>query len=88
MSDIACWITFFADGARRSSSRWVLYSRFGDAGFLCADGMIILLRDLYGKPPCLATIGLEPRLIDARFVAIDVVLVLFYIGLLSGFKRF
>src|SRR5437899_404880 len=58
---MACWITFFADGARRNSSRCVLYSRFGDPGFLCADGMIILLRDLYGKPPCLATIGSPAR---------------------------
>src|SRR5258705_9994133 len=77
---MACWITFFADGARRNSSRCVLYSRFGDAGFLCADGMTILLRDLYGKPPCLATIGPEPRLIDARFIDLDFVLVLFYIS--------
>src|SRR5208282_3732501 len=37
---MACWITFFADGARRNSSRWDLYSRLGDTGFLRADGMI------------------------------------------------
>ena len=45
MTDIACWITFFADGARRNSSRWDLYSRLGDTGFLRADGMITLLRE-------------------------------------------
>ena len=33
----------FADGAKRNSSRWDLYSRFGDADFLRADGMITLL---------------------------------------------
>jgi hypothetical protein len=44
VTDMACWITFFAEGARRNSSRWDLYSRLGDAGFLCADGMISLQR--------------------------------------------
>ena len=51
---MACWITFFAEGARRNSSRWDLYSRLGDAGFLCADGMITLQSILYGNSPCLA----------------------------------
>src|SRR4051812_935429 len=65
---MACWITFFADGARRNSSRSVLYSRLGDAGFLCADGMITLLRGLYGNSPCLARVTAHryhrPRLPD------------------------
>ena len=33
----------FADGAKRNSSRWDLYSRFGDADFFRADGIITLL---------------------------------------------
>ena len=39
-------MTFFAEGATRNSSRWDLYSLLGDAGFLCADGMITLLEKL------------------------------------------
>src|SRR5208282_2624232 len=50
---MACWITFFAYGARRNSSRWDLYSRLGDTGFFRADVMIILLEGLYGNSPCL-----------------------------------
>src|SRR5258708_37909360 len=57
---MACWITFFADGARRNSSRWVLYSRFGDAGFLRADGMVALLGCLYGNSPCMTRGGARP----------------------------
>jgi hypothetical protein len=43
---MACWITFFADGARRNSSRSDLHSRLGDAGFFRADGVINLLNKL------------------------------------------
>jgi hypothetical protein len=46
VTDIACWITFFADGARRNSSRWDLNSRLGDTGCLRADGMMALLEEL------------------------------------------
>ena len=35
-------MTFFAEGAKRNSSRWDLYSRLGDLGFLRADGMLFL----------------------------------------------
>jgi hypothetical protein len=51
---MACRITFFAEGAKRNSSRWDLYSRLGDADFLCAEGMITLRIVLYGNSPCLA----------------------------------
>jgi hypothetical protein len=59
VTDIACWISFFADGARRNSSRWDLYSRLGDADFLRVDGMITLLNNMYGNSPYLvrATAG-------------------------------
>jgi hypothetical protein len=53
VTDIACWITFFADGAMRNSSRSDLYSRFGDAGLLRADAMISLLGHMYGIYPYL-----------------------------------
>jgi len=43
VTDIASWITYLADGATRNSSRSVLYSRFGDADLLRADGLDILL---------------------------------------------
>jgi hypothetical protein len=56
VTDIACWINFFADGARRNSSRWDLYSRLGNAALLRADGMIILLKKgMYGNSPYLAS---------------------------------
>ena len=58
MTDIACWITFFADGARRNSSRWDLYSRLGDTGFLRADGMIASPESLYGNSPYLTRVRL------------------------------
>jgi hypothetical protein len=54
VTDIACWITFFADGASRNSSRWDLYSRLGADGFLRADGMVSLLGCMYGISPYLA----------------------------------
>ena len=53
MIDIACWISFFADGARRNSSRWDLYSRLCDADFLRVDGVITLLKIMYGNSPYL-----------------------------------
>src|ERR1700675_298371 len=48
---MACWITFFAAGARRNSSRSVLYSRLADIGFLRVDGITALLGYMYGNTP-------------------------------------
>src|SRR5215475_11259341 len=47
-------MTFLAEGASLNSSRCVLYSRLGEAGFLRVDGMI-LLKPLYGILPCMAS---------------------------------
>lgn len=41
----------FADGARPNSSRWDLYSRLSNAGFLRANGMTTLLSFLRGNAP-------------------------------------
>src|SRR5665213_3017420 len=58
---MACWITFFADGARRNSSLSVLYSRLGDASFLGVDGMMTLFRFMYGKTTCVTRVmALDP----------------------------
>jgi hypothetical protein len=65
---MACWITFFADGARRNSSRWVLYSRLADAGFLRAEGMISLLKALYGNSPCMTIAVAYDHCIQAHFL--------------------
>src|SRR5947209_1757054 len=47
-------MTFLAEGARRNSSRCVLYSRLGEAGFRRVDGIWLLLTLLYGILPCMA----------------------------------
>src|ERR1700719_1089973 len=59
---MACWITFFAEGASRNSSRCVLYSRFGavcfflgvEGMFQSVEGLGARFRYLYGNSPCLA----------------------------------
>ena len=65
----------FADGARRNSSRWDLYSRLGDTGFLRADDMITLLGELVRQlsvlnksddPPCGRAPMTSFRQIDAN----------------------
>ena len=64
---MACWITFFADGDRRNSSRCDLYSRVSNAGFFRADRMINSLKSMYGNSPCLPIAAVYDHRIGVHF---------------------